>query len=62
MKDHEGEFEVQTMCDVLQLSKSGYYAWTKRPVSKRQQRRQEIVVQIRQAYVRTRRTYGSPRI
>ncbi len=62
IQGHEREFEVRVMCHVLQLSKSGYYAWKKRPVSQRRQRRQEIVGHIRQAHRRSRYTYGSPRI
>jgi transposase InsO family protein len=62
MQDHQKEFEVQAMCDALQLSKSGYYAWKKRPVSARRQRREEIVKHIRHTHASSRQTYGSPRI
>jgi putative transposase len=62
MKDHEFQFEVQVMCDALQLSKSGYYAWKRRPASPRRQRRDELVDRIRTAHQRSRGTYGSPRV
>jgi len=50
------------MCQMLQVSRSGYYAWLDRPVSHRQQRRQELVRQIRQVHAESRCTYGSPRV
>jgi putative transposase len=63
IKEHaDQQFEVQVMCDVLDVSKSGYYARQKRPASPLRQRREQVVEQIRQAHQRSRRTYGSPRI
>ena len=50
------------MCETLQASKSGYYAWLKRPVSDRRQRREQLVQSIRQAHEKSRRIYGSPRV
>jgi putative transposase len=56
------EFEVELMCQVLNVSRSGYYAWRDRPLCARQQRRQELVEQIRGVHEASRRSYGSPRI
>src|SRR5262245_25171067 len=50
------------MCHILQVTRSGYYAWRDRPVSAREQRRQELVKQIGQVHQDSRCTYGSPRI
>jgi transposase InsO family protein len=50
------------MCDILDVSRSGFYAWQKRPPSPRQQRRTELIAKIRQAHHQSRQTYGSPRI
>ena len=33
IRDHQGEFPVEVLCDVLEVSRSGYYAWTRRPPS-----------------------------
>jgi len=53
---------VAVLCDVLEVSRSGYYAWRTRPASARSSRRDELVEQIRAAHAHSRGTYGSPRI
>jgi len=50
------------MCRVLEVSRSGYYSWSGHQVSIRQRDNDRLLVHIRQAYVRGRGTYGSPRI
>jgi putative transposase len=56
------EFSLKRMCRVLNVSRSGYYAWKRRSVSKRERDNEELLAQIRAAYQSSRRTYGSPRI
>ena len=53
---------MDVMCKVLEVSRSGYYAWRDRPVSARRQRQQELIEQIRSVHDDSRGTYGSPRI
>lgn len=56
---------ITRLCHVLDVSRSGYYAWRQRQSrapGKRRQRRTELVQQIRQAYADSDGTYGSPRI
>ena len=62
MKLYESEFGVKPMCQVLGISRSGYYAWRSRPDSQRAQANQRLLVQIREEYQLSRKTYGSPRI
>jgi transposase InsO family protein len=50
------------MCDVLEVSRSGYYAWLRRQPSPRQQRAEGLTEQIRQVHQASRQTYGSPRV
>ncbi len=50
------------MCRVLDVSRSGYYGWRKRPEGKRQQNNEELLVKIRESYRKSKKTYGSPRI
>jgi putative transposase len=53
---------VKLMCQILDVTRSGYYAWRDRPQCERRKRRGELVKRIREAHERSRCTYGSPRI
>jgi putative transposase len=59
---HQAEFHVTTMCRVLGVSTSGYYAWRSRSESQRQQQDRELTNAIEQAHRESRGTYGAPRI
>ncbi len=50
------------MCRLLEVSRSGFYAWRNRPDSKKAIRERRILVKIKAIHKRTRRNYGSPRI
>jgi transposase InsO family protein len=50
------------MCQVLDVSRSGYYSWARHSRGIRQKENERLLVHIREAYVRGRGTYGSPRI
>lgn len=60
--DHSGQFSVQRMCRVLEVSASAYYAWRGRPESRRVREDRRLLVEIRAVYLAKRQTYGSPRI
>jgi transposase InsO family protein len=60
--DHREEFPVSRMCKVLDVSRSGYYAWRGRPPSKREMANRELYKKIKAVYDETKGTYGSPRI
>ena len=62
IRAHEAEFQVQRMCRVLEVKRSGYYAWRQRKPSSRAQANQVLLEQIEQAHQASRHTYGSPRI
>lgn len=53
---------VRRLCRWLDVSPSGYYAWRKRPMSRRQQDDERLVALIRAVHQASRKTYGSPRI
>ena len=59
---HRTEFAVTVMCRVLAVSRSGYYAWLKRPTSLREMANQALRQQIKHIHQHSRQTYGSPRI
>lgn len=50
------------MCEVLQVSRSGYYKWRTAAPSERQQRKEELIQRIRWHYDDSESRYGSPRI
>jgi putative transposase len=62
IREHEGRFSVSALCRVLQVSRSGYIAWKKRPLSPCSQQEQRLLVEIRAIHQGSRGTYGSPRI
>lgn len=60
---YESEFSVQHMCVVLQVKRSGYYAWKRRPLqSKRAEENAKLLEKVRDAFDACRKVYGSPRI
>jgi transposase InsO family protein len=59
---HAGEFAVDVMCQVLHVSRSGYYSWKRRPLSAQAQRRSRLLEHIQAAHAESRQTYGSPRV
>jgi putative transposase len=60
--EHQGEWPVVRMCQVMDVSQSGYYAWRQRPPSQREQTNRELVRAIREAHAASGKTYGSPRV
>ncbi len=55
-------YPIRLMCRCLAVSRSGYYAWRKRPPSARAQHDARLKVEIAASHSASRRTYGSPRI
>lgn len=53
---------MDVLCEILQVSRSGYYAWRQRPPRAQAQRRKQLAEQIRGVHSASRCTYGSPRI
>ena len=56
------DYPVEAACDVLDVSRSGFYAWKKRPKSLQELRREVLSARIQVAFTSNRRVYGSPRI
>ena len=55
-------YPIRLMCRCLAVSRSGYYAWRKRPASARVKQDARLRVEISASHSASRRTYGSPRI
>jgi putative transposase len=62
IEDHRDQFPVSRMCKVLDVSRSGYYAWRRRPPSEREMANQGLYKKVKAVYDRNHGTYGSPRI
>jgi putative transposase len=58
----EVAFPVSAMCRVLGIAKSGFYAWKKRPKPERARRDAQLAATVAAVHMRSRRTYGSPRV
>ena len=53
---------MKLLCDTLNISRSGYYAWKRRPESERDQKNRDLTARIRLIHDKSDGTYGSPRI
>lgn len=60
IKGHWASFPLRTLCLILRVSRSGYYAWLRR--HPRRNKRFELLTAIRDVHKTSRRSYGSPRI
>jgi transposase InsO family protein len=56
------QYPLTLLCRVLEVSRSGYYAWQHRHPSTRAQENGRLEVAIQAAHVRTRQTYGPERL
>ena len=50
------------MCRALKVSRSGFYAWCRRPESAHARRDRELRVHVRASFEASRKRYGSPRV
>lgn len=63
IETHRTEWPVSLLCHVMDVSRSGFYAWRKRPQSERSQRHQALLGEMRTIHQEYRKdTYGSPRL
>ncbi|TAN29538.1 MAG: IS3 family transposase [Castellaniella sp.] len=62
IESHSDEFNVTTMCRVLGVERSGYYAWLQHPVSDRAQEDARLLTLIRASFTASHGIYGAPRI
>jgi transposase InsO family protein len=62
IEDHRDTWPVRVLCDVLEVSPAGYYAWRTRKPSARATANGELVAAIRRAHGDSGGRYGSPRV
>lgn len=59
MKANQADHTVTMMCEVLELSRSGYYAWREREPSNRAIQDRQLRRKIRRLHKESHGTYGS---
>jgi len=62
IKEHQRRWPVNVQCRVLEVARSGYYAWKRGTIAPRMVWRHRVLREIRRSFLESRRTYGSPRI
>ena len=62
MRANRADHRAATMCRVLGVSPSGYYAWRRRPASRRCREDRSLRQRIEGIHQQSRHTYGAPRI
>jgi putative transposase len=62
IQQHAARLAVRTMCRLLAVQPSGYYAWTQRRPCRREAGRLQLIESIRLVHQRSGGTYGSPRV
>ena len=58
----KGQHPVALLCEVLAVSRSGYYRWRERRPTPRERDDARLAAQIAAAHRRSRRNYGAPRV
>ena len=62
IEGHRQQWPVRLLCEALEVSPAGYYAWRDRPTSAQEQRRATLLVEIRAVHAEFKARSGSPRI
>jgi transposase InsO family protein len=60
--EHQHQWPVRLLCETLEVSPAGYYAWRQRPRSQREQRHDLLLVAMRAIHAQVKTRYGSPRM
>lgn len=62
IEKHQRRYPIGRQCEVLDISRSGYYAWRSRKNKPEDTNMRALLEHIRRIHKRSRRTYGSPRV
>jgi putative transposase len=61
IRAEKARYPLTVLCWLLEVSRSGYYAFEKRGPSKCASADKELTIQIQEVHQKIRQTYGSPR-
>ena len=59
---HQEKYAVKTMCRLLNVTRSGYYAWLKEPISNHAQEDARLLRLIGASFLASHGIYGAPRV
>jgi len=62
IRAEKANFPIELLCSVLDVSRSGYYAWLDRGQSKRSQTNAALLTEVRAIHSQSRGAYGAPRV
>lgn len=62
VRDEAKTHSVELLCELMEVSRSGYYARESRPESKQAQEHQELIPKIKKIFIESRATYGYRRV
>ena len=58
----KAHYPIEVLCDVLEVSRSGFYAWKSRVPSTRAKADAQLAAEIAATHTKSRSRYGSPRV
>src|SRR4051812_21919464 len=62
IREQRAEFSVRRLCRHVEVSPAGYYAWAKRPESKRSQEDRVLGVEVAAIFNEHKTRYGATRV
>jgi len=62
IKANRDHYDTKMMCRVLQVTRSGYYAWLHDPISRRAKEDIRLLRLIRASFIASHGIYGAPRV
>lgn len=62
VQDHQSDYQIKRLCELVECSRSGFYAWQNRPLSDRYIADADLANKIYDIHTKSQRTYGAPRI
>src|SRR3989441_6648893 len=60
--EEKAHFPVRCLCTVLEVTRSGFYAWCARPMAAQTRDTQRLAVEVAAIHAASKQRYGSPRV